>query len=79
MRYSIRKRSTTVAKLLRAESTLKFGNFSYKSLTRKPPNPDVTDRDSAGDAVVYIVKQGCFSFAYILPVKVCMLYSTALQ
>ena len=55
-------------KILLAENTLTFGDSSHKSLTGEAGlagktntlNTDVTEGSSAGDAVVYTIKQEFF-------------------
>ena len=73
-------------KILCAENTKTFGDCSHKNLMDKAGwtdtlNPDVTNGGSAGDAVVYTMKQGCFSYADMLPVKVfiLLLYSIEIK
>ena len=58
-----------------------FGNSSYKNLIGKAGleggtdilNPDITHGVSAGDAVIYTIKQEFFSYAHTLPVMIFML------
>ena len=89
MRYSIRKRSSQSCKNLIAENTQAFGSSLQKSLIGEAGlsgptdlvNSDVIDGGSLGDAVVYTIRQGCFSYADMLPVKVFMpiLYSIVMK
>ena len=89
MRNSIRKRSTKSREHHIAENTQASGNSSHKSLISKAGlegridtlNPDVTERGSSNDTVVYTKKKRCFSFVDMLLVKIFMsiLYSTVIK